>query len=407
VNIDINAKPFVHPFSTQVQSIVKINNLTVKFILTNPLSKSPKENPFLENLAAYYSVILSQEYANDLLASAQPELIDFFPIGTGPYQFLSGDSFHTFRFQSNPHYWDRMAKIDNLIFDVTPNSTKRYAKLISNQCDIIAYPAPSQVNYIIKSNQFKVNVQSTDNISIIAFNTRRAPLKNLKLRQILAQNIKKTQIIKSIYFTTPMSNSHLVKDQSWMPYFNEQENDQLAREKLQTMSIDNSKPLIILTALNPTAFNADPHKTGKLIEARLKQLGLKSRVYSLQEGGLQKRLQTGNYDIYITGTKSHQQTPRNIFLPLLSCDSTALEGNTSRWCSGKTEALLDQISTINNEEDLDSVYHQLKQQIADEVIYLPITFVSNFNVTQKNISGVRSHSLSGIDFSHTTKKVRN
>jgi len=407
ININNSNRLFSHPFNNLIKKMVKIDDFTLKFILTAPLENDNKNSLFMENLSLYYSVILSKEYADNLLAIAKPDQIDNLPIGTGPYQFLNSDSFHLFRFQAHKNYWGTPAPVENLIFDVTPSSIKRYAKLLANQCDIIAHPAPSQVSSISKQYLLKLNLQSTDNISMLAFNTQRAPLNNQRIRKILAHTIQKDQIIKSIYFTTPLSHTKLIKQQSWVPYFNEQHNEKRAIEELATLNISKNNPLIILTLNSPSDYNANPNKTGRLLQARLKVLGIKSNVVSLPLTVLNQKLSKGDYDIFVTGHQGHSKDPSNLFTQLLSCQSSAVNGNSANWCNPDTQKLLNKMQTSKSAQSKEAVYKELKKELLDGAYYLPITLVSNFYVTHDNIRGVRSHPISGIDFTRTTKKVGN
>lgn len=67
-------------FSHMVTEVKAINPHQVQFILSSP------DNTFLSSLATSYAVIHSEEYAQQLAASDEKNLIDFLPVGTGPFK---------------------------------------------------------------------------------------------------------------------------------------------------------------------------------------------------------------------------------------------------------------------------------------------------------------------------------
>ncbi len=72
---------FNHPFSQNIKQVIKLDTYRLQIQLHKP------DATLLASLAAHYAVILSKEYAQQLLLSGHPEQLDFKPIGTGPYKY--------------------------------------------------------------------------------------------------------------------------------------------------------------------------------------------------------------------------------------------------------------------------------------------------------------------------------
>ena len=66
-----------------VESIEKVDDLTVKFTLTRP------EAPFLANVAMAFASIMSKEYADQLEAEGRMADLNQEPVGTGPFQLVN------------------------------------------------------------------------------------------------------------------------------------------------------------------------------------------------------------------------------------------------------------------------------------------------------------------------------
>lgn len=403
INIEAQAETYIynHPFSNLVSKIIKIDDYTIRFSLNQP------NITLLANLAAHYAIIHSKEYALTLLKAGTPEQLDYLPIGTGPYQFKKNSNNRIIRYQAHKYPWQTPATINNLIFDITPNSTKRYTKLLSGECDIITNPASSQVKQISKNKDVSLSSQTTGNVALIAFNSTKQQLKSAQIRNALSTAIDLKTIRDAVFFETASATHHLLPDKSWAynPRLQRIDFDpQKSHKILVANNFDFSKKLRILTPIKNSIFNPNFYKTAELIQSNLTDIGIKSEIIQLRSIELQVALLTGEYDLYLTGISPYIRDPDNLFRPLLSCNSNQLEGNTSQWCDKKMQALLDDTLLEVNFIQRVKNYYQLQKDIQTQRIYLPIAHLLRFDVFNKNISGLQVDPLTGINF-YTVKKA--
>lgn len=106
-----------------LKSVDKVDEYTVKITLNQPAA------PFLSNLAMEYAGVQSKEYAIAMLKAGTPEKLDQDPIGSGPFQMVQYQKDALVRFKAFPAYYGGKAKIDDLIFAITPDPSVRWAKL--------------------------------------------------------------------------------------------------------------------------------------------------------------------------------------------------------------------------------------------------------------------------------------
>lgn len=109
--------------ATLITHIDRIDDHTVRFTLAHP------ESPFLADLAWYFASVHSAEYADKMLKAGTPEKVDMDPIGTGPFQLVQYQKDSRILYKAFPDYWQGKAKLDRLIFSITPDAAVRYAKL--------------------------------------------------------------------------------------------------------------------------------------------------------------------------------------------------------------------------------------------------------------------------------------
>src|SRR6185437_7182881 len=124
---------------TELKSVEKVDDLTVKFTLNTP------DAAFLADLGMDFASIVSKEYADSLTKSGNQAQMNQKPVGTGPFIFQDYQQDAAIRFKANPDYWDGAPKID-LVFAITPDASVRAQKLKAGECDLIPYPNPADIS---------------------------------------------------------------------------------------------------------------------------------------------------------------------------------------------------------------------------------------------------------------------
>ncbi|NJM09922.1 MAG: hypothetical protein HC883_03255 [Bdellovibrionaceae bacterium] len=133
-----------------IKDIQKVNDHTVKFILSEPAA------PFIANVAMSFAVILSKEYGDKLMAAKTPEKLDIEPVGTGPFVLKRYVKDNSIRYEANPTYWMGRAKLDKVVFAITPDANVRFQKLKAGECNLIAEPSAARLKRHFR--QFEVEV---------------------------------------------------------------------------------------------------------------------------------------------------------------------------------------------------------------------------------------------------------
>lgn len=389
-----------HPFANLAGKVVKMDQYTVRFILDKP------DVTLLDNLAAHYAVILSKQYALQLLQSGRPKDLDFLPVGTGPYQYQPSQNSNIIRYHAHPHPWQRAANIEHLIYDITPNSSKRYAKLLSGECDIITNPAASQIKTISLNKAVLMSSQPTRNVAMIAFNTKKSQLEQAEIRHALSTAIDMKTIVDAVFFASASASHTLLPDTAWA--FNPRTTQspfspQTSLTTLREQGYDFNKTLRILAPLKNSVFNPNFYKTAELIQSDLADIGIKSEIVQLRPIELQSALLTGHYDIYLTGISPYISDPDNLFRPLFSCEANQLEGNSSQWCDEFMQRLLNDALLEGHFIQRVKNYYQLQTHIHKQSAYLPLGHLIRFDVFNPNIFKFEVDPLTGINFHHAFK----
>src|SRR4029077_12208890 len=176
-----------------VDSVQKIDDYTVRFNLKRP------EAPFLADMAMDFASMLSKEYFETMQKKGTPNAADVYPIGTGPFEYVSYQKDATIRYKAFDKYWGGRPKIDNLVFSITRDATTRYAKLKTGECQARAFPKPADLAEMKRDPAIDVQQKEGLNIGYIAFNVEKKRFDNKLVRQALTLATNKDAILKAVY----------------------------------------------------------------------------------------------------------------------------------------------------------------------------------------------------------------
>ncbi|AYA40010.1 peptide ABC transporter substrate-binding protein SapA [Xenorhabdus nematophila] len=371
-------------FDNTVQDIRKIDNYTVEFRLHTP------DASFIWHLATYYAPILSQEYAKKLDHINRQEQIDWKPVGTGSFMLEDYQSEQFIRLVRHDKYWRGKPSMEQVVVDTGAGGTGRISKLLTGECDVLAYPDANQWNILHDDPNLRQTLRSGMNIAYLAFNTSKPPLDKLEVRQAIAYAINNQRLMKSIYYGTAETAASILPRASWA-YDNRAEiteyNPEKSRKILNELGL-NGLELTLWVPTSSQSYNPSPLKMAQLIQADLAQVGIKMSIRPVEGRFQERKLMDKTHDMTLAGWSTNSNDPDSFFRPLLSCAAIASQTNLSRWCNSAFDdaihqALLNQqlASRIKN-------YHVAQEILAQQLPVLPLAYSMRLQISRYNIKGL-------------------
>lgn len=384
-----------------IKKVYKKGPHTVVFELNQPNAS------FLATLASDYAVILSAEYADQLLNAGTPTLLDSRPIGTGPFSFKEYRHNEFIRYQRHPAYWNGPAKIEQLVYDITPKSAKRLAKLLTGECDVMSTPAASQLSVIKEHPDLSLSVQSGMNVAFLALNTRKPPFNNVKVRQAIASAINIDNLLQAVYFDTGLPANSLLPPLSWgyNPSLPERKPDlKRARQLLKEAGLEQGLEMQVLVQPDARPYNPDAVKTAQLIRSDLAKVGIKLKIVQQEWPVIERRLLNGQYDSLLSGWIADNADPDNFFRQLLSCSAVERGNNYSRWCSPAFDQLLDDAVTTPQLSFRLRNYYYAQTLLNEQLPLIPLAHALRTQVTRSDIEGLTLMPFGGTSFNQAYRE---
>ncbi len=319
-----------------LKGVAKIDDHTVRFTLNKP------EAPFIANLGMDFASILSAEYAEKMLRAGTPEKVDLKPVGTGPFKLVSYQADAVIRYQAHPRYWSGKAKIDNLVFAITPDAAVRYAKLKAGECHVMPYPNPADLAAMRKDPALIVKEQEGLNVGYLAFNTEKKPFDDRRVRQAINYALNKRAIIAAIYLGAGRPAKNPIPPTMWS--YNDDVRDyphDLARARglLAEAGYANGFETTLWAMPVQRPYNPNARRMAEIMQADLAKVGITAKIVTFEWGEYLRRSRQGEHEMILLGWTGDNGDPDNFLYVLLGCAATK-GANRARWCHKPFDDLL-------------------------------------------------------------------
>jgi len=366
-----------------IKSITKVDDLTVKFTLNAPNA------PFLSDLGMDFASIVSKEYADKLLADGKGADFNNNPIGTGPFQFVVYQKDAVIRYKANPDYFGTKPLVDDLVFAITTDAAVRAQKLKANECQIMSYPAPADIEGLKADPKLTVMEQAGLNVAYLAYNTQQKPFDDVRVRKALNMSINKQAIIDAVFQGTGVVAKNPIPPTMWS--YNDAIKDdaydpEAAKKMLADAGVKDLKMNIwAMPVQRPYMPNA--RRTAELMQADLAKVGVTADIVSYEWGEyLKKSTATDRDGAVILGWTGDNGDPDNFMNVLLSCNGVG-GSNRAQWCDKDFQALLDKAAAASDEAERTTLYEQAQVIFKQQAPWLTIDHSTVFMPMTKKVSG--------------------
>ena len=383
-----------------LKAVEKVDAYTVKFTLNKA------EAPFLADLAMQWAGIQSKEYADAMLKAGTPEKIDQEPVGTGPFALVQYQKDAIVRFKAHPAYWAGKAKIDDLIFSITPDASVRWAKVQKAECHVMPYPNPADLDSIRKDAQVQVLEQAGLNVGYLAYNTTKKPFDDVRVRKAINMAIDKAAIISAVYLGTAVAAVNPIPPSMWA--YNKAIKDDAfnpaeAKKLLAAAGYPNGFVTDLWAMPVQRPYNPNAKRIAELMQADLAKIGVTAEIKSFEWGEYRKRMQAGDHQMGMLGWTGDNGDPDNFLDTLLGCDAAKTNGsNVAKFCYQPYEEVVSKAKVVTSIAERTKLYEQAQRIFKEQAPWFTIAHAVQIKPIRKEVLDFRlspfgRHTFYGVD----------
>lgn len=383
-----------------IEKVERVDDLTVRFTLTHAYA------PFLADLAMDFAAIQSKEYADALTRLGRPQQIDQQPIGTGPFHLARYEQGVSIRYEPFKRNWGPKAKVDALVFLITPEAEARIAKLRAGECQITDFPNLADVAGLRSDPKLQVLSEPGLDVGFIAINTAKKPFDDARVRVAMNMGINRKAILSAVYQGAGVAAKTLLPPTLWgyNPGVPEYRYDPVAAKKLLAdagFKDGFSADLWAMPVQRP--YNPDGKKVADMVQADLAKLGIKISIQTDAWDDYRRRAQAGEPSLAELGWIGDNGDPDNFLTPLAGCDAAQPGGsNIARWCDKAFDDLIKKAAALPDQGGRARLYQQAEVILHKEAPFILIAHSLAFMPMSRSVTGYRMdplglHDFTGVD----------
>lgn len=377
-----------------IKEINKVDDYTVQFVLNQP------EAPFIANLAMDFASIMSAEQAKLFLEKGMAAQLDIMPSGTGPFVLQQYQKDSLIRYAGNVDYWDGKPAIDRLIFSITPDASVRFAKLQNNECQIMAFPNPSDRNMMEADENINLLSQEGLNIGYLAFNVDKKPFDDVRVRQALNMAVNKPAIIDAVFNGSGTAATNPIPPTMWS-YNTDIKDYEFDLVKAKALLAEAGYPdgfetnIWAMPVQRP--YNPNARRMAEIIQSDWAEIGVKAKIVTFEWGEYLKRASQGEHDTILLGWTGDNGDPDNFLAVLLGCDAVG-GANRSMWCNAEFDSLVKEAKTTADQTVRTDLYEKAQVIFKQQAPWATIAHSVVFEPVRKEVKGYVIDPLGGHNF---------
>lgn len=330
-----------------LMEITKEDDYTVKFTFETPWPIFLKMLP--------HQQIVSQKYIEEV----GDEEFRKNPVGAGPFKFVEAKFDERIVLERFEDYYGTTAKIQNLVFDVIPETSSRVAALQAGEVQRIHAVTPSLAEELMKNTDLEVKSVNGTRVAMIEMNTQMKPFDDVNVRRAMNHAIDMDKIVDSLFgdygvrLAGTMLPGSFSENTDLKPY---EYNPELAKELFAKAGIEAGFSLVIDTT--------DEHKeVAEAVASELRKIDIdaKTRIWDL--GVLKELMLNGERQMYVMDWGNSTMDPYDILNPKLK---TKDRGNYSLYSNEKVDQLLTDGEVELDEGKRAEMYKEAQQIIYDD-----------------------------------------
>ena len=273
-----------------VESVEVVDDYTVKVTLKRPSA------PFLTAVMAFVPGYIVNQRAVEELGEA----FAFNPSGTGPFQFVSYEPRQQLVLQTFPDFYRGEPEVKRIVWNVVADENVQALALLRGDLNYMIVRDTEVVEALRGQPGITLMETPSTGYWYYAFNTRRAPLNDVRVRQAIAHAVDKELFVESI-----LSGNGLVTDTVIAPGMFGHTPDVPRYEydpaKARALLAEAGYPngFTINIVYNAGGGFHDP--LAIVLQEWLSDIGVTLELVGLEGGAWTARRQTGDYDITISG----------------------------------------------------------------------------------------------------------
>jgi len=326
------------------------------------------------------------------------------PLGTGPFKFKSYDqSQQVVDLEANATYWDGPPHIPALRVRVISDSNALQAELRSGRVDIAPLPtslSPDAIKSLSTDSKLNVNQFEGSNLNLLTFNSKEAPLDNVRVRQAIAYAIDRESMIRDLVLGQGKIAHSILPEASWAytPGQTYHFDPAMARKLLDDAGFRDpdgdgpqmrfSKPIVFRIS----GSSGSARQYSGVIYNYLKDVGIPVSIETSELNTLFELLRRGQFQMTYGQWVGGNQDPifyHDLFATSEIPTETRAARNRGRYSNPELDKILDEAANTYDHAKAAPLYARAQEIVSRDVPVFPLWYQANMVIAKKSVGNIK------------------
>jgi peptide/nickel transport system substrate-binding protein len=358
----------------EIQSVEVVNDLTVRFHLSQPLV------PLLAALTDRAGMMVSPK-----AAKASGDKFGTQPVCAGPYRFVQRVAQGKIVLEKVADYWDQKSfAIDRVEFVPITDSSSRLASLRSGDLQMIERVSPTDLAEIRGDSKLKVTGIPELGYQMIPLNVANGPkskaFSDVRVRQALDLAIDRETLVKTVFGGEYIAGNQFISPAN--PYYDKKvpvAKRDLARAR--QLLKDAGQPSFSFTLVVPP--ERDRQEASLILQAMWAEAGITANLQTQENVTMLQSGRKGDFEAYFTFWSGRPDPDGNVYT-FATCKGAQ---NDQHYCNTDVDALLTKARQVAEPAERKKLYDQATEIMAKEVPRLILWHRRVFTGFSTRVSG--------------------
>ena len=359
---------------SEIQSVDVVNDLTVRFHLSQPLV------PLLAALTDRAGMMVSPK-----AAKASGDKFGTQPVCAGPYKFVQRVAQGKIVLEKVADYWDQKSfAIDRVEFVPITDSSSRLASLRSGDLQMIERVSPTDLAEIRGDSKLKVTGIPELGYQMIPLNVANGPkskaFSDVRVRQALDLAIDRETLVKTVFGGEYIAGNQFISPAN--PYYDKKvpvAKRDLARAR--QLLKDAGQPSFSFTLVVPP--ERDRQEASLILQAMWAEAGITANLQTQENVTMLQSGRKGDFEAYFTFWSGRPDPDGNVYT-FATCKGAQ---NDQHYCNTDVDALLTKARQVAEPAERKKLYDQATEIMAREVPRLILWHRRVFTGFSTRVSG--------------------
>ena len=326
-----------------------------------------------------------------------------FPVGSGPFRFVSQEPDSQVVLERNESYWGQHAKIERVRLTIVPDATTRALELRKGSADISPSGSLSadMIGTLRHDPKLVVEQQPGTVLAYMTFNLRDPILKDVRVRQALAYAIDRAPMLHYLFGDQGRLADSVLPPQHWAYNGDVQHyayDPQQANTLLDSAGYPRGKNGIRFHLLMKTSTEETTRLLAAVLQQQLRQVGIVLDIRSFEFATFYSDVLKGSFQLYSLRWIGGNEDPDIFYYAFHSSSFPPKHANRGYYVNPEIDRLIDEGRTTVDQQRRKQIYAQVQQILARDLPYINLWYFDNVVVHSRRVKNLLLNPPGNYDF---------